>query len=139
MRYFITLLLAINLFAQDENVEVQEEEIKEVVNKLLSGVTNYDVNLLKQAFHPDAKLFYVDMQNNLKQLTQSEWYSRIKRPSSLSNRKNEIVTIDITGKAAMVKTRSVFSKFEFVHYLSLMKTYGQWLIVNKIFYRIHKE
>lgn len=97
------------------------------------------MNLLKQAFHPDAKLFYVDMQNNLKQLTQSEWYSRIKRPSSLSDRKNEIVTIDITGKAAMVKTRSVFSKFEFVHYLSLMKTYGQWLIVNKIFYRIHKE
>ncbi len=126
-----------DLFSQDASYE--KLMIEEVVHKFFSGVTNYDVNLLRQAFHPDARIFYLSDSGNLKQLTQWQWYDRIKVPTKAPDRGNAILSIDISGYTAMVKTESVFRSFKYVNYLSLMKVYGHWLIVNKIDSRVDFE
>ena len=46
--------------------------------------------------------------------------------------------IDITGNAASVKLTIDYETHQFVDYFNLLKIKGQWLIVNKIFYRIYK-
>ncbi len=140
MRKFLLAIIAVFSLVQSNNVFSQDASyeklmIEEVVQKFFSGVTNYDVNLLRQAFDEGAQIFYIADSGKLTQITQWEWYDRIKTPTKTPERSNRIVSIDISGNAAMVKTESVFSKFKFVHYLSLMKTFGQWFIVNQIYHR----
>lgn len=127
----LSLAFGSQAFPQDNAYE--KLAIEEVVQKFLSGVTNYDVNVLRQAFHPDARIFYTAASGELNQLTQWEWYKRIKVPTKAPDRKNSIVSIDISGNAAMAKTESVFSDFKFTQYLSLLKIYGNWLIVNEVY------
>ncbi len=140
----ITILaVSLLLFTGTSEFSLAGEEedrpaIAETVQKFFSGVSNYDVNVLKQAFHPDARIFYTTRSGELKQLTQYMWYDRIKRPTKPPVRNNEIVSIDIAGNTAMVKTLSTFSDFRFTYYLSLMKLYGQWLIVHSVYSKAGK-
>jgi len=130
----LSIACASQSVAQDNADNAYERVlIEEVVQKFLSGVTNYDVNVLRQAFHPDARILYTTTSGQFTQLTQWDWYERIKRPSAIPRRKNSIISIDITGNAAIAKTESVFSDFKFTHYLSLLKIYDKWLIVNEVY------
>jgi hypothetical protein len=46
----------------------------------------------------------------------------------------EIVSIDVTGDTAMIKVIDDYLGSRFTDYLTMVKTEGRWLIVNKVFY-----
>ncbi|WP_410961564.1 nuclear transport factor 2 family protein, partial [Salmonella sp. SAL4457] len=52
-----------------------EAQVRSVVESYLHGLKFNDVESLRKAFWPDAKLFFVDKKGSLGQLTQSQWYA----------------------------------------------------------------
>src|SRR4051812_33652899 len=49
--------------------------VRAVVENYLHGLKFNDVESLKKAFWPDAKLFFIKPDGTLGQLTQTEWYA----------------------------------------------------------------
>ena len=48
---------------------------------------------------------------------------------------NRIVSVDMRGTAAVVKTDLSWPNVHYVDYLSLLKVEGEWKIVNKIWWQ----
>src|SRR5262245_44657724 len=46
----------------------------------------------------------------------------------------EIISIDVTGDTAVVKVINDYLGSRFADYLTMVKTEGRWVIVNKVFY-----
>ncbi|MDQ3063478.1 MAG: nuclear transport factor 2 family protein [Acidobacteriota bacterium] len=51
-----------------------------------------------------------------------------------AKRKRSIESIDVSGNAAIAKIILDYPTVKFVDYMSLLKTDGEWKIVNKSFY-----
>lgn len=64
-----------------------------------------------------------------------EWRAFARRPPSPEGKRNAIVSIDITGNAAVAKTDLVWPGIHYVDYLSLLKVGGRWLIVHKTWWQ----
>jgi hypothetical protein len=90
----------------------------------------------RQAFHPEAKLFWV-RDGELAQRTSEEYIAGASgQPApDESDRSRRIEHIDITGNAATAKIVLDYPGSTFTDYMSLLKVNGAWKIVNKIFYR----
>ena len=46
----------------------------------------------------------------------------------------EIVSVDVTGDTAVVKLIDDYLGIRFTDYLTMVKTEGRWIIINKAFY-----
>ena len=108
-------------------------EIERVASYYLNAGKAGDVDMLRKAFHPSARLQFV------KKGQYGEWsaaeYISWRKPGKKSQYESEILSIDCTGNAALVKTEMDFGTHRFIDYLSLLKIEGRWWIVNKIFYK----
>jgi hypothetical protein len=91
--------------------------------------------LLRQAFHPDAKLFSM-RDGKVSQLTLDEFVGRFKgQPApDEAKRKRRVVSVDVTGTAATAKIELENPDAHIVDYMSLLKVDGSWKIVNKTFH-----
>jgi len=108
--------------------------IREAISKYLHGLKFNDVESLKQAFLPNAKLFFVKKDGSLGQLTQAEWYEGFKASAGKEEQGElSIALVDVTGNAASVKVEEDYPKSHYTDYVSLLKLNGEWKIVNKIF------
>lgn len=89
-----------------------------------------------QAFHPEAKLFWVQ-DDTLGQRTSAEYIAGASgRPAAdEGQRKRSIEWIDITGNAAMAKIVLDYPRVKFTDYMSLLKVDDEWRIVNKTYLR----
>jgi len=112
----------------------EEAAVRQTVQYYLYGLKYNDVENLKRAFYPEAKLFFVERDNRLGQLTQAQWYEGF-APSAGREEKGDlrISAIDITDKAASVKVEEFYENSKYADYLSLLKFNGSWKIVNKIY------
>ena len=111
----------------------EEAAVRETVQHYLNGLKHNDVESLKQAFYPEAKLFFVK-RDQLGQLTQDEWYKGFASSAGQEEKGDlQITAVDITGNAASVKVVEVYEKSKYTDYLSLLKFAGGWKIVNKIY------
>jgi hypothetical protein len=110
-------------------------EVERAVGHYMDGWMTGNVESLRRAFHPDAKLFSV-RNDSLIQLSQADWYSRF--PASPSNpsdgRQIEIVSTEVANTVAQVKVTSSTPRGAFTDYLSLARSGGEWKIVNKTFH-----
>ncbi len=114
--------------------------VRETIAKYLHGLKFNDVESLKQAFLPDAKLFFVKKNGSLGQLTQAEWYEGFKSSAGKEEEGNlSIASVDVTGSAASVKVEEDYPKSHYTDYVSLLKLNGEWKIVNKIFFATSKH
>jgi hypothetical protein len=120
--------------AQTITKTTEEEAVRQVVQTYLHGLKFNDVESLKKAFWPDAKLFFVKRDGQLGQLTQSQWYEGF-AGSAGKEEKGElrITAVDITDNAASVKVEEDYPNSVYVDYISLLKLNGEWKIVNKIY------
>jgi hypothetical protein len=110
-----------------------EQDVRETVQHYLYGLKHNDVESLKLAFYPDAKLFFVK-RDQLEQLTQEQWYKGFVASAGQEEKGDlQIAAVDITGNAASVKVVEVYEKSKYTDYLSLLKFAGGWKIVNKIY------
>ena len=125
--------LAASVAAEDK---ADEDAIREVVQLYFDGIIKYDEQALRKAFHADASIIGSKDDGTQDWEPFQEWvlYTRGKAPDP-SGRNNRILSIDITGRAAVVKTDLDWPSVHYVDYLSLLKIDGQWKIVNKIWHR----
>ncbi|PWT90073.1 MAG: hypothetical protein C5B55_10265 [Blastocatellia bacterium] len=111
-----------------------EASVRETVNHYLHGLKFNDVESLKKAFHPDAKLIFVKRDGQLGTLSQEQWYKGFASSAGQEEKGDlQIASVDITGGAASVKVVEVYDKTKYTDYLSLLKFDGRWQIVNKIY------
>lgn len=121
--------------AQVKPATADEQAVRTVVEHYLHGLKFNDVASLKQAFWPEAKLYFVDQKTGkLGQLTQEDWY----KDFAASAGKEEpgdlrITALEVTGDIASVKVVEEYPRSRYVDYLSLVRFDGAWRIVNKVY------
>jgi hypothetical protein len=119
---------------QDESAKTEEAAVRAVVETYLRGLKHNDVESLKQAFWPEAKLFFVKRDGQLGQLTQTQWHAGFAASAGKEEQGSlRITALDITGDAASVKVFEDYPTSVYIDYLSLLKLDGHWKIVNKIY------
>jgi protease I len=114
----------------------EEAAIERTVRHYFDGLQNSDVKSLEMAFHPDAKLYGI-WKGKFEALTMPQWYEEFKPQENQAVKRAavpmRIISIDLTGDAAVVRTELDYPKRVFTDYLSLLKIGGAWKIVNKIY------
>ena len=129
------LLLASLGLAQAPLPASDEAMVRDTIGNYLHGLKFNDVDSLKKAFLPDAKLYFIKKNGSLGQLSQAEWYAGFKASAGKEEEGDlSIALVDITGNAAAVKVEEDYPKSHYTDYVSLLKINGEWKIVNKIFY-----
>ncbi len=129
----LTMILAVVTCVQAQ-ASTEDALVRETVNHYLHGLKFNDVESLKKAFYPEAKLFFVKRDNTLGQLTQEQWYKGFASSAGQEEKGELTITqVDITSNAASVKVVEVYEKSKYTDYLSLLKFADGWKIVNKIY------
>jgi hypothetical protein len=127
-------LTAAPLLAQGPSGGSAEAQVRTVVEAYLHGLKFNDVPSLRQAFWPEAKLYFVKRDGTLGQLTQEQWYAGFagsagkEEPGDLS-----IAALEITRDIAQVKVVENYPGSRYTDYLSLVRFDGVWRIVNKVY------
>jgi len=138
-RFALMMLLSVLLLCSPSprvfsQTNSDEAAVRETVNHYLHGLKFNDVESLKKAFLPDAKLFFIKRDNTLGQLTQEQWYKGFASSAGQEEKGDlQITALDITGNAASVKVVEVYEKSKYTDYLSLLRFADGWKIVNKIY------
>ncbi len=137
----MTLMLMIGAaFASESTEDSEEAAVRQTINHYLHGLKFNDVESLKQAFYPDAKLFFVKKNGQMGQLTQAQWYDGFSKSAGKEEKGDlQIASIDIAGNIASVKVEEEYPTSHYTDYVSLLKLDGQWKIVNKVFYATSKH
>lgn len=129
------VLLSLVLFCGilSVNAQTEIEHISEVLMKYIDGTANGEPNKLKEAFHPDFNLFYVD-NDSLSVWSGKNYVGNIKEGRK-SNRIGKIISIDYENDAATAKVEIDMPdrKRLYTDYFLLLKMKGQWKIIHKSF------
>ena len=110
------------------------DPIRQVVEQYLHGLKFNDTTSLQRAFWPEARLFWVQADGQLGQLTQPQWYASFRgsvgkeEPGVL-----RLARIDQARDAASVKVIEEYPDSRYTDYLSLLRIQGRWWIVGKIY------
>ena len=117
--------------------KTDEEGVKECLQNYMSGIGER----VEKAFHPSATMKYVDYKTGeFKDLPIAEFITRVKSNPNAgkSDRKIEIVSMNIEGNAAQAKIKIESGTAVMNDYMNLLKINGEWKIVSKIFSRNDK-
>jgi len=110
------------------------EQIRDVIGHYFAGHATGDGSHFTRAFHPESKLFWV-RDGQLQQRTSAAYIAGAPgMPSDdEARRKRRIVTIDVSGDAAVVKVELDYPGALIYDYMSMLKIEGRWQIINKTF------
>ncbi|HEX2835153.1 MAG TPA: nuclear transport factor 2 family protein [Thermoanaerobaculia bacterium] len=127
------LLLTLPLFAADAPAN-DDAAIRAVIEQYFKSHATGDGQYVNSVFHPELKMMFV-RDGAFVMRTRDEYVSGFngKAPEDEAKRKRSILTIDITGNAAMAKLRLDYPRATLTDYFSLLKINGEWKVVNKIF------
>jgi hypothetical protein len=114
----------------------EEAAIREAIEHYFQGQATGNGEHYRQAFHPDAKLFFVQ-NGEIVQWTLAEYIARSpgQPAADEAQRKRRIESIDLDGNAAVVKLTLDYPTVRFTDYMSMLEVDGRWWIVNKTFHR----
>lgn len=116
--------------------DIDAREITEIVKLYFNGTYQGDAEQLKRAFHPDAHITGL-LNGEFFDWTLLEFTERITKEESAQAKDEkydkEILLIDKTKDAAMVKARVAVGPYIFVDYITLLKINDHWIIRNKSF------
>ena len=118
-----------------------EAAVRAAVDHYMKGIMLYSKAELEQAFWSEAHIMASSDRRGLYDAPFNDWVGFTERdaPSDTSGYVNTIVSVDIAGNAAMVKTDLKWPNVRYIDYLSLLKIDGEWKIVNKAFYAERKN
>lgn len=138
VRRLLSLLLCISmpvaLVAQTPAAADDRAAVRAVVETYLHGLRFNDVDSLKQAFWPDARLFFTQSDGSLGQLTQAEWHAGFAQSAGQEAKAQfKIASLEVTNDAAAVKVVETYPRSRYTDYLSLIRIGGKWQIVNNIY------
>lgn len=131
MVLFVTMFTTGSLFAAAEDESVEEVIAGRIREYYFEGIQNVDVGLIRKIFDENCPLLYI-RDGELVRITQDQFRE------SFVNREPEkwdweVISVDVTGNAAMAKVRLENLGVRYIDYLSLLKIKDEWWIVNKIF------
>ena len=111
--------------------------VEKAVNYYLKGSLLGDPDVIKKAFHPDAKVqgFARGKHSVYDIPTFLGFFSKDKPGKHEIN----IVSVDIANSAASVRCEWDFGSWKYVDYLSLIKLDNEWKIVSKIYTIVKKD
>lgn len=126
------LLITCLLISQWAFTQTEEEAIRETLTKYITGSTGGQPQLLKEAFHPDLNLYYVN--DNQIKIWSGKAYIEDTKEGKPTGEKGTILSIDYTNDAAVAKVEIAYpGKIPYIDYFMLLKTNGQWTIIHKMF------
>src|ERR1041385_5908360 len=70
----LLLIVPFTAFGVRTQSTTEDAAVRQTVEYYLYGLKHNNVESLKKAFYPEAKLFFVKRDNQLGQLTQEQWY-----------------------------------------------------------------
>ena len=113
-----------------------EAAVRAALQHYIQGHATGDGAHMRIAFHPQARLFWSSA-DTLATRTSDEYIGRMGGKPAADEatgvRKRRIESVDVTGNAAIGKIVLDYPDAYIVDYMSLVKTKGEWKIVNKIF------
>jgi hypothetical protein len=123
----------------DTSLSADEREVRAALEHYLAGHATGDGAHHRMVFHPESKLFFI-RDGQLATRTAEEYIagSSGKAAADEALRKRRIVSVDVTGDAAMAKIELDYPAVFFTDYFNLLKVDGKWMIVNKTFHARRK-
>jgi Putative lumazine-binding len=129
---FLTAATLQKSFAQ---TPADEAAVRACLEEYMSG----DGNRMEKAFHPSASMKYIDAATGeFKDVPIADFIARVKANTTKSERKIEIVSVNVEGAAANGKIKIETDKVIMYDYMNMLKINGEWKIVSKIFSRMNK-
>ncbi len=131
----LALVLVVAAFRlPDRTSSADLDQIRETIDHYFMGHATGDGAHFEQAFHPEAKLFWV-RDGELHQRTSAEFAAGASGSPAAdeTQRQRRIVNIDVSGDAAVVKVELDYPGALIHDYMSMLKIDGTWKIVNKTF------
>jgi hypothetical protein len=112
-----------------------EAEVRAALQHYLMGHATGDGAHHREVFHPDSKLYF-NRDGKFNALTSAEYIARAsgKPAADEAQRKRRIVSVDVTGDAAVAKIELDYPSALLTDYFTLLKVDGKWMIMNKIFH-----
>jgi hypothetical protein len=127
-----SLFISFAAFSQSS----EEAAVRACLENYMSG----DGNRMEKAFHPSATMKYIDAQTGeFKDVPIADFIARVKANTNKTERKIEIVSINIEGTAATGKIKIESGNIIMYDYMNMLKVNGEWKIVSKIFARLSKQ
>ena len=113
-------------------------KIKEIINLYFDSMYESNAKLVKQVFHPMAKISgYVEDKLEEMDTNQFAQFVGEQHPSPSDKndpKKLEIVSIEIAGKTAVALVRDDHLRVSYLDTLSFLKIEKNWVIYNKLFH-----
>ena len=110
--------------------------VEEVVRHYFRSGDENDASELEAAFHPTLGMYWLAKDGAVQELDRHAWAERLKTASSRQPATlRRIVSVEITGDAAVARLHSEFPTHEFDDFVSLLRVDGRWRIVLKVFHR----
>ncbi|GAB5534897.1 MAG: hypothetical protein Rubg2KO_11460 [Rubricoccaceae bacterium] len=102
----------------------------------LQGHATGNGDYMRQAFHPDAKLFWND-EDGLAQRPSPEFADLFtgRVAEDEADRQRRVVSVDISGDVAVAKIELDYPRVFITDYMTLIQVDGEWKIINKSFTR----
>ncbi len=138
-RLVLGLLLACITFGSAVAQSSEQPEdltlIRQTIDSYFQGHATGEGHYQAQAFHPKATLFWV-RDGKLNERPSAEYIAAHNGTPAQdeAERKRRIVSIDISGTAALVKVELDYPRALIYDYMSMLKIDGRWQIINKTFY-----
>ena len=122
------------VMAARPHVTSDDEAVRATVRHYFDGMMQANPGHLRTAFHADARLIGPDRDGGVLIIPFERWASGWEGRDARdpATHRNGIVSVDISGSAAVAKTELVWPDVRYVDYLSLLKVGDDWKIVNKI-------
>jgi protease I len=131
----MVLFSAITLQTSFAQTPADETAVRACLQEYMSG----DGNRMEKAFHTSATMKYIDAATGeFKDVPIADFIARVKANTTKSERKIEIVSVNIEGAAANGKIKIETDKVIMYDYMNMLKINGEWKIVSKIFSRMNK-
>ncbi|RLA54179.1 MAG: hypothetical protein DRR42_02565 [Gammaproteobacteria bacterium] len=115
-----------------------EPLVRQAVEAYFAALHNADTDGLAAVFHPTATLMGWD-EGELRRVSLEQWFRFVNSTPSPASEgvtcDGEILAVDISETAAMVKVSESYRAFRYVDYMSLIQTADGWRIVGKCYHQ----
>lgn len=111
-----------------------EAEVRAALEHYLLGHATGDGAHFRAVFHPDSKLYF-NRDGKFSMRTSEDYIAGAagKPAADEAQRTRRIVSVDVTGDAAVAKVELNYPNALLTDYFTLLKVDGKWMIMNKIF------
>lgn len=113
--------------------EGETQSILETLNDYIQGGSTGDIERLRSAFHPDARIRSVRM-GELVHWTLQE-YLDIVAKAPIQERQSKILSYGWDGNIGSAHLHLTYTTFQFIDRFNLVKLDRKWLIMDKVFNR----